>query len=294
MKYGYSNLLGELIDAIMIDYEDCKSFQIVCPCCKEPVFKVKRDQIPTQPLHYLSHYEKSASIQEDCDLRVNSLGSDEVRKENEQSRNQKLNYFLEVLRNAVLENEYGTDKSKLNGMFNKMEKSKGLSFLRNRFYEFIKKSDNLVNKENVYENFDEYIKEITRIAGGFPKTAFSISNQKRIAYDVWLQILSPNSRDNFDFMFNNSFLFLMFRIEKLENVRPWFEYEKRIHSSMLGLIESSESDGMNIIASMMKFEVPKPHSIGLDLLSKMLAEISHEIFGCLLRIPYFQLLKSAK
>ena len=45
MKLGYSLLLGEHIEAEWIEYTDCKVFQIVCPNCKEPIFKVFR-QVP--------------------------------------------------------------------------------------------------------------------------------------------------------------------------------------------------------------------------------------------------------
>ena len=42
MKYGKSLLLGELISAEQVDYEDVRKnrFWIVCPVCNEAVFKV--------------------------------------------------------------------------------------------------------------------------------------------------------------------------------------------------------------------------------------------------------------
>jgi hypothetical protein len=292
MKYGYSILLGEHIEATSIDYDDCKSFQIVCPCCKEPIFKVRREQDKKEMIHYLSHYEKSASYAADCELRVNSLKSDDVEKSNASSRNQKMNYFLSVLRDAVLKNEYGGNLNKLVGMLKQMEKSKALQFMRERFYEFVSSSKDLNDQKHVYEFFEEYIKEFSEVPGGFPKTAFSILTQKRIAFDMWEHIQSPNARSNFDFMFNNSYLFLIFRIENTRNVRELYEYEERLHSNMIDLTMKSKDEGMQIIASMMKYKVSPPHSYGLDLLSKMLAEIQHEIFGCLLRVPYFSLLKS--
>lgn len=293
MKYGYSMLLGELINSEMIDYDDCKSFQIVCPSCREPIFKVKRDTQPIQSIHYLSHYEKSSSYQSDCELRVNSYKSDEVKESNQQSRNQKLKYFLEVLQETVLNNEYKGNIENLKGFFKKLHNSEALVFLRDRFFEFVKASENLMNQKAMFENFDEYINEIQNIAGNFPKTAFSTATQKRISFDVWIHLLSPNSKKNFDFMFNNSYLFLLTRIEKAQEARSLFDFEMFLHSSMVALITCSKIDGMQVIQDMMKYDVPKPHSIGLDLLSKMMAEISHEILGCLLRIPYFNLLKKS-
>jgi hypothetical protein len=292
LKYGYSLLLGEHIESQVVDYSDCKSFQIVCPSCKEPIFKVQRAKGEDNATHYLSHYEKSSAYVAECELRVNSLKSDDLQKSNGISRNQRLGYFLSVLRESILKNEYGGNMANLTKAFDNMQKSKTLSFLRDGFYENAKMSDDLKNGGHVHELFDDYIKEYTEISGGFPKTAFSIQTQKRIAFDVWLHLLSGNARSNFDFVFNNSFLFLVSRIEKSMAVKTPVEYEKLLHKNMVDLIMNADEDGMETVSSMMKYKVPPPYSIGLDLLSKMLAEINHEIYGCLLRVPYFELLKN--
>ena len=293
MKYGYSILLGEHIKAESIDYNDCKSFQIVCPCCKEPVFKVIRDQEMGNLTHYLSHYEKAKSYSSVCELRVNALESSKINESNTLSRNQRLEYFLSILRDSVLRNEYSGNLSGLIGMFKQMEKSNSLKFMRDRFYEYISVSTDLNNQAHVYEFFDEYIREFTDISGGFPKTVFSVLTQKRIAFDIWKHLLSANARSNFDFMFNNSYLFLMLRIKRAKNVRLLYEFEEILYSNMYDLIVKSKDEGMNIITSMMEYKVSPPHSFGLDLLSKILAEIQHELLGCLLRVPYFDLLRKA-
>jgi hypothetical protein len=61
---------------------------------------------------------------------------------------------------------------------------------------------------------------------------------------------------------------------------------------MLRLIRKPKKQGMQIISDMLNCLVPSPYSNELDLMSKMLSEIQNEIFGCLLRVPYFELLKS--
>lgn len=66
MKLGYSNLLGEFIDAQGIGYEDCKGFQIVCPSRREPVFKGMRESGVAEAVHYLSHYEKDKAYASEC------------------------------------------------------------------------------------------------------------------------------------------------------------------------------------------------------------------------------------
>ncbi len=102
MKLGYSLLLGEHISAQSIEYSDCKTFQIVCPNCKEPVFKVFRS-VPPPGIHYLSHYEKDKAYEAECELRVASLGVREMETANALSRGQRLEYFLSVMRSSILD-----------------------------------------------------------------------------------------------------------------------------------------------------------------------------------------------
>ena len=68
MRYGYSNLLGETVPAELLEYHDCEQFQVVCPNCREPVFKAVR-RTPAE-VHFLSHYEASQALQQECELRV--------------------------------------------------------------------------------------------------------------------------------------------------------------------------------------------------------------------------------
>ena len=97
MKTGYSLLLGEYVDAQKVNYVDCKQFQIVCPICKEPIFKVNRELTST-PIEYLSHYQKDKAYIAECELRVRSLSKEEIAKSNSVSRDQRLEYFLGVLK----------------------------------------------------------------------------------------------------------------------------------------------------------------------------------------------------
>ncbi len=75
----YSLLLGEYIEAEKISYVDCKGFQIVCLCCKEPIFKVNRENA-VKSIEYLSHYDKDKSYVTECELRVEALSKEEITK----------------------------------------------------------------------------------------------------------------------------------------------------------------------------------------------------------------------
>lgn len=99
MKLGYSNLLGEYLNAVDIGYPDCKGFQVVCPACREPVFKVLRSG--EMDLHYLTHYAAQKSFAADCELRVGGIGKGDFERHNAASRGQRLAYFLGVLRQCL-------------------------------------------------------------------------------------------------------------------------------------------------------------------------------------------------
>ncbi len=72
MKTGFSLLLQEYVNPVELDYEDCRTFQIVCPACKEPVFKVSRATAGNKA-DYLSHYRKDETLNEQCELRVRHI-----------------------------------------------------------------------------------------------------------------------------------------------------------------------------------------------------------------------------
>lgn len=99
MKMGYSLLLGEYVPAEQIRYGDVSGFQIVCPCCKDPVIKVER-ATATDVAEFLSHYASKPGVGE-CELRVASISSETRTATNNQSRGQSLKMFMSVLRDAM-------------------------------------------------------------------------------------------------------------------------------------------------------------------------------------------------
>ena len=99
MDKGYSNLLTEILPAGDIDYEDAADLQIVCPACREPVYKAVRRVTPE--IHYLAHYESSRSLVMQCELRVAGMGSAYVSDHNTTARNQNIEFFLSVFRDML-------------------------------------------------------------------------------------------------------------------------------------------------------------------------------------------------
>lgn len=93
MDKGYSNLLTEILPAAEIEADETADLQIVCPECREPVYKAVRHG----RIHYLAHYEAGRSAVSECELRVNGIGGDSVLRSQREARTQNLRYFLAVL-----------------------------------------------------------------------------------------------------------------------------------------------------------------------------------------------------
>jgi hypothetical protein len=93
MDKGYSNLLTEILPAIEIEANETADLQIVCPECREPIYKAVRHG----RIHYLAHYEAGRSAVSECELRVNGIGGESVALSRSEARTQNLRYFLAVL-----------------------------------------------------------------------------------------------------------------------------------------------------------------------------------------------------
>lgn len=292
MKIGYSLLLSEYINANSIDYNDCINFQIVCPSCKEPIFKVVRDS-NEKKLHYLSHFEKDKSYTENCELRVSEISVNHINSKNIESHNQRLKFFLNVFKNTIYNTEYSNSKI-AKKQIDKVKNTKSLDKYRQHLYEHSKKIYSPNNKNDLLEHFEFYVNEIKELVGEFYKTSFSIEQQKKIALDIWYHILSPKAKENYYFLLNHSYLVLISRIEKASKDRKLFDWEIYLHNTMNEITISPKDRGNELISSLGLYKIPQETDWSADnLYDKMSAEISFEMFGCLLRLPYFEILKRA-
>ncbi len=291
MKLGYSILLGEYIDASHIQHTDCELFQVVCPACNEPVFKVERVPNNTQnSVEYLSHYTVSNSYQPDCELRIKGFSESQFKKHNSISRNQRLEYFLSVLRQMIGQNPiYANSYKKTHGQLNG---SKSLKWFRERLYEHTI-NQNII-EQAFYDISDEYINDITS-AGGNIRTAFSVSVQKRIAFDMWKYLLSKKGQSNYDFLFNHGYINLLGRLMQANTTRKWLPEEELMANYLSKLVNISKEKGIHILAQMGSTPVGPPFAIaGSDLLSKAASEITHEMIGALIALPFFEQIKNAQ
>ncbi|MGD9687841.1 MAG: hypothetical protein AB7U43_12815 [Desulfobacter sp.] len=286
MKTGYSMILGEYIDAAILSHRDCEPYQIVCPSCREPLFKVAR-KAGEASIDYLSHYNADKAYNSDCELRISSMKKEEIENTNKVSRDQRLEYFLSVLRDLVSANPMypqGTAKSQTT-----LNKSKALAFFRDAHYQFLKAnrgSSDLFDQIAV-----EYIKDIEGV-GGTIDTAFALSVQKRIAYDVWQHLFSGKSRQNYDFLFNHAYLTVIARCESAVGTQYDSPEGRRLAGFLSRVISSGKQKGMETLAQMANTPVGPPFAVaGSEYFTKAASEISHEMVGCLLELQYFDVLK---
>jgi hypothetical protein len=214
MKTGYSILLGEYIYATAVEYRDCESFQIVCPSCKEPVFKCVREATG-ETVHYLSHYREKPSFDDRCELRVAAISTGHIEQQNGVSREQKLHYFLSILQDAILDSEFsaGSRIDRVRSFFRQIDRAKALGQFKMMVMEQCRdnwRGEDLGNHETY---LDDYVRDIEESSGAFYQTAYSLQVQKRIAWDMWQCLLTPNSLPNLSFLFDHAYLMLMDRID---------------------------------------------------------------------------------
>lgn len=104
MKIGYSNILRSLVPAPELTCEEVGDLIIVCPECREPVFKVERSA-STGTMHYLSHYQRTKAQVAECELRVERLAHGEITASAASGHADNMAYltscFRELLEDAV-------------------------------------------------------------------------------------------------------------------------------------------------------------------------------------------------
>jgi len=292
MKTGYSLLLGEYIDATALEYRDCEPFQVVCPACYEPLFKVQRTA-DEGAVNYLSHYRKDAAYGGDCELRAVSRSAAELASRNSESREQRLRFFLQVLRKELEKDprmKYGRSLEHSHRM---LRKSKALEFFRDRHIEAARATGGLTDPMIFAEAADGYVRDVEQY-GSFPNTGFSLATQVRIAGDVFRHLATPSGRSNYDALFHHAILILLWR---LGNPAEDATAEDRHVMQTIGgflrrLCTGGKRDGFLALQEMTQRPIAPPHvEQPTSYVVKIASEISHEMIGTLLQIPYFDLLR---
>lgn len=307
MKLGYSLLLLDHVSAEAVGYEDCKAFQIVCPACKEPVFKVVRTA-EDATLDYLSHYASARSYAADCELRVTSMLSDEIKKKDAAGRGQRLAYFLSVLRAAL-----SADQRVYNNPFEAERRQKGLRRHKGLLplIDLVLAGQKLPGFRSGFEEIArDYIIDQRQVCPGqddnevllLDQTSFGTSVQIRIAQEITFHLHSGVARPNFEHLFRHGLAALQAR---LAHGTEGTAVEKAIHSALAEgvrrITSGNRRSQLAALGDLMRTELPEQRTVsgpplpaGGTLLIKLMAEISHEMVGALLRLPYARLLRDAQ
>ena len=291
MHTGYSILLGEYIEAEAISYRDCEPFQIVCPACHEPVFKVSRTTDKTD-IEYLSHYKKDGSYDSQCELRVSSIQTKEKGKHNALSRDQKLSYFLSVFLSALERDPYISYGKGLKATHKQIDKSKAWRLFRDQHFESGRRGG-IANRDQFKESAEFYLNDVSDI-GGVPKTGFSSDTQTRIASDMMELLVTDKGRANYNALYNHAAIYLIQRCQNHAQgaTAEAIEVMNNVAYFVSGLIRSGKKDGLQLIADMNASPIYPPYvQQPSTYVLKVAAEIGHEMVGVLLRLPYFELLK---
>ena len=292
MKLGYSNLLGEYVEATSINHTDCEQFQIVCPACREPVFKVEREARET--IHYLSHYKKDLAYSEECELRVASIARAEVDNVLSFARGQRLQYFLKVLREDILKEDYGMfevlggSRKRMNYMLN----SKSMQILRDNEYNHLRKCILKEDDAEIRNGIRFAVNEFELNVRNFPKTSFGKSKQIEIAADIYRHLLSGNSKKNFDFVYCYAFDMLGAWLKEYVRSRNPDAWIIDLYKAML-LIPSLPRIKARELFSILD-NYPCPDQEGETVLGYMQECVRVQMYLCLAMRRYFELLKERR
>jgi hypothetical protein len=281
VRIGYSLLLGEHVMAVDLIYSDCRSLQVVCPACKEPLFKGERAR-DSEGAHYLSHYSRDRSFVEECELRVAAIASKVIADHTIASRGQRLQLFLRVLQDELVRST-ATDASAEVELRRKHALSRRSACLR---WLSRQSRDALAGHRFSCEQFNEYADNYVADAGlDLPAGSFSVATQKRTAFDVYQHLLSPAAFPSFEFVYRHAAIVLYERVLAAGcRLEPW-------QAALTILLFGGKRRGIEVLTALRQVSCESPFASDLTQFGKLLAEIQHELNGALLRVPYLDILR---
>ncbi len=281
------------MQAEVISHGDCAPLQIVCPACKEPVFKSVLARSTESSTHYFSHYKKDRAYVAECELRVRSISETARTTHDSESRGQRLSYFLKCFSRLLVQDPYITYQKSFEQTQRTISQTKPLKMIRKTLYENAFASGLLDDPEHIFLTADEYVQEMTSF-GEVPKTDFSLMVQRRIARDIFEAIHTEPQRSNYAYLFGHALLVLYSKYLNAANhthggldqfSRSFLSILERLISGDWNMVESAINELMHNTVYPPFVEEP------LVAFNFLAIEITYEMVGTLLRLPYFDLLK---
>ena len=308
MKLGKSILLDELLKADDVEYTDVSQnrFWIVCPACNEAIFKVVRNQGTKEnsALHYFSHYEASKAYAADCELRVGRITEREITEKAIQSRDQKLQFFINTLQTIIHQDfrrHMPADPRWTSNQFRVMTRSRTIADLRSAFYDaFFLKTIPESSDKALLSAFDLAFSRLPQSERNQLSTTLSLHTQKRIAIDLLRHLHTPQALPSLDTLFDHSFAWYARRLEnasrnaKLLGLRTHNNDEEEIFKTMLRIMTTSRGKLRPILSKLAQNQYGTTGPDGPDnSLLTMFDGILRESFVILIRLPYLSLLRES-
>lgn len=189
MEFGYSILLGELLPASELGYKDCRTLQVVCAACHEPIFKVHREAGIRSGCDYFAHYDRKLSVGVDCEARVSAKIGGKDRQDPVVARNQRLRYFLSVMPTAISRAPVFADGGLKS--VKSIVKGKGYQLFRSYVIRQIRVLATPQFRDQLFERFAEVFDETIIEAG----EDLPIVVRLRIARELLELLLTPSASE---------------------------------------------------------------------------------------------------
>ncbi len=286
MKYGYSLFLQEYINPNNVDYEDTRLFQIICPECKEPIFKVSRGNTTD----YFSHYKKDETLVKQCELRVNSISSSEINEVSVQSRNQKLNLFLKVFQDMIWEDELRQNNiTKIKQCYNQLQRSSIFTEIKEYFLKYGR--DVVKDKKQLWEMFNETIQNKLKEKEIYSSN-FAMNIQKDYAYEFLNHLVAGHSKTNFLFLLSMSLIEMYYDLKR-KSKNGLQDWEEILYTCLNKFFRTQNDDKRVKAFQKMTSQVGTSGSTGnpMDGYFLFTIQMFQYAFRILLRIPYLEILQ---
>ncbi len=211
MQDGYSNFLGDLVSTAEIGMPACRDFQIVCPCCREPIFKVERTR-DGERIHFLSHYRGSKTDAQECERRVAAFSFADRNLSNSSARLQRLDLYLQVLREEI-------DKVYKCEYISKWRKAITASKAATDYFLAFKPSI-ITHKlsdadwETTWAHANE---SSSKYDDHNPLSEFAEAVRKRTARDFYSHLQTPVAKENYLFIMRHAMAMVGDRLDKYNN-----------------------------------------------------------------------------
>jgi hypothetical protein len=198
MRIALSMLLGEHVEATQVEHSDVLGFQIVCPCCREAVFKVARTERHGGS-QFFSHRAARAGT-EDCERRVAGLSGQTILSYDAASRGQTLKAFGMVLRQAIDLDIYAHSGRDSRAFHDELAKLPGVGIMCRTVGNRLRALD----MERDLDGFTDSVVRVLGILGWKHTTVFATAVQKRIAIDLMRHLVTHQGQRSRDHLVRHS------------------------------------------------------------------------------------------